>query len=88
MYSQDVGKEFGIKKCAMLIIKGGRRETTERGKLSNQEGIRTLGEKENYKYLGILKADTIKLAKMEEKKKKRVPQENKKASRNQALQEK
>ena len=28
--------------------------------LLNQEGIRTLGEKENYKYLGILEADTIK----------------------------
>ena len=24
----------------------------------NQERIRTLGEKENYKYLGILEADT------------------------------
>ena len=28
--------------------------------LSNQEKIRTLGEKETDKYLGILEADTIK----------------------------
>ena len=28
--------------------------------LSNQEKIRMLGEKETYKYLGILEADTIK----------------------------
>ena len=28
--------------------------------LPNQEKIRTLGEKENYKYLGILEADIIK----------------------------
>ena len=28
--------------------------------LPNQESIRTLGEKENYKYLGILEVDIIK----------------------------
>ena len=32
----------------------------------NQEEIRTLGEKETYKYLGILEADTIKHAEMKE----------------------
>ena len=42
----------------MLIMKSRKRETTERKVLPNQENIRTLGEKENYKYLGILAADT------------------------------
>ena len=32
--------------------------------LPNQERVRTLGEKENYKYLGIFVADTIKQVKM------------------------
>ena len=32
---------------------------TEGNELSNQEKIRILGEKETYKYLGILEADTI-----------------------------
>ena len=32
---------------------------TEGIKLSNQEKIRTLGEKETYKYLEIFKAETI-----------------------------
>ena len=32
----------------------------EGAKLPNQVVIRTLGEKETYKYLGILEADTIK----------------------------
>ena len=41
-------------------MKSGKRETTERIELLNQESIRTLGKKENYKYLGMLKADTIK----------------------------
>ena len=36
----------------------------------NQEKIRTLGEKETYKYLGILEADTIKQLEMKEKFKK------------------
>ena len=39
-----------------------KRETipTEGMELPNQEKKRTLGEKEMYKYLGILEADTIK----------------------------
>ena len=41
--------EFGIEKCAMLIMKSGKRETVKRLELPNQKSIRTLGEKENYK---------------------------------------
>ena len=33
---------------------------TEGIELPNQEKIRTIGGKENYKYLGILEADTVK----------------------------
>ena len=40
---------------------------TEGIELPNQEKIRTLGEKETYKYLEILKADTIKQAEIKEK---------------------
>ena len=35
--------------------------------LPNQEKIRTLGEKETYKYLGTLEADTIKKVEMKQK---------------------
>ena len=38
--------------------------------LPNQDKIRTLGEKENCKYLGILEADNIKQVEMKEKIKK------------------
>ena len=44
----------------MLIIKSGNRHMTERIELPNQEKIKTLRKKETYKYLRILKADTIK----------------------------
>ena len=37
---------------------------TDGMELPNQEKIRTLGEKETHKYLGILKADTIKHVEM------------------------
>ena len=52
--------EFGIEKYAMPVMKSGKRHMTEGVELPNQVVIRTLGEKETYKYLGILKADTIK----------------------------
>ena len=67
IYSQDIGMEFGIEKCAMLVMKRGKRHMTEGMKLPNQDKIRTLGEKETYKYLGILEADTIKQVEMKDK---------------------
>ena len=52
--------EFGREKCAMLVMKSGKRHITDEVELTNQNKIRTLGENEIYKYLGILEADTIK----------------------------
>ena len=70
IYSQNKGMEFGIEKNAMLVMKRGRRHLTDRMELPNQDTIRTLGEKETYKYWGILEADTIKQVEMKEKIKK------------------
>ena len=66
IYCQDIGMEFGIEKCAMLIIKSGKRHMTDGIELPNQEKIRTFRVKETYKYLGILEAGTIKHEKMKE----------------------
>ena len=57
-------------------MKSGKRHSTVGIKLPNQEKIRTLGEKETYKYLRILEVYTIKLAD-ERKIKKGIPKENK-----------
>ena len=70
IYCQDVGMEFAREKNAMLIMKSGKRHITEVIELTNQEKIRTLGEKETCKYLGILEANTVKQVEMEEKIKK------------------
>ena len=58
IYNQDIGMEFGIDKCVMIVMESGKRRLTEGIELPNQEKIRTLGEKETYKSLGILEADT------------------------------
>ena len=52
--------EFSIEKCAMLVMKSSKRHLTEEIELPNQDKIRTLKEKDTYKYRGILEADTIK----------------------------
>ena len=52
---------------AMLLMKSGKRLLTDGMELPNQDKIKTLGENETYKYLGILEADTIKQVEMKEK---------------------
>ena len=42
-------------------MKNGKRQMTEEIELINQDKIRTLGEKETYKYFVILEADTIRI---------------------------
>ena len=44
-----------------------KREITEGIELPDQERIRTLGEKQSYKYLGTLESDSIKQTEMKEK---------------------
>ena len=56
--------EFGIEKCAMLVMKSGKRHMTDGIELPNHDKIRTLKENETYKYLGILETDTIKQVQM------------------------
>ena len=51
----------------MPVLKSGKRHLTDRIELPNQDMIRTLGEKETYKYLDNKQADTIKQAEMKEK---------------------
>ena len=59
--------EFGIEKCAILVMKISKRHLTDGIELPNQDKIRTLGEKKLYKYLIILQGYTIKRMEMKEK---------------------
>ena len=47
------------RKCAMLVVKTGKRHMTEGIEPPNQEELRTHKEKEMFKYLRILEANTI-----------------------------
>ena len=55
------------RKCTMQVMKSGKRHLTDGMELLNQDKIRTFVEKETYKYLCILEADTIKQELLETK---------------------
>ena len=78
IYSQDIGMEFDIEKCVMLVTKSGKRHLTDGMELPNQDKIRTLAENETYKYFGNLEADTIKQVEMKDK----IPKEYPRRTRN------
>ena len=65
-------------------MNSGKQHLMDGMELPNQAKIRTLGEKrKSYKYLGILKADTIKQVEMKEKF--RISEEKKKATRDKTM---
>ena len=49
--------EFGIEKCAMLVIEKGKIVKSVSTELPDGKVIKSLHEGERYKYLGILEAD-------------------------------
>ena len=67
--------EFGIEKSAMSLMISGKRLIMEGFEQTNKVVIRTVGEKETYKYLGLLEADTIKQQEMKEKIKRSISEE-------------
>ena len=47
--------EFGIEKCAMLVMKSGKRHLTDGMELPNQNKNRTFAKKRNLQILGHLR---------------------------------
>ena len=64
IFSQDIGMQFGIKKCAVLIMKRGKVVESNGILLPDEQQIKSLRKDEGYKYLGILEADQIKSTEM------------------------
>ena len=52
-----IGLEFGIEKCAMLVMEKGKVVKSVGIELPDGKVIKSLQEGESYKYLGILEAD-------------------------------
>ena len=63
--SNDIGMEFGIKKCGVLVLKRGKVVSPERVEMPGGEKIKEI-EKNRYNYLGILECNKIKESKMKE----------------------
>ena len=58
VFSQDIGVEFGTKKCDVIIMNRGKVKSTDGIELPSDEKIREVVE-DGYKYLGILKYDRV-----------------------------
>ena len=63
--SNDIGMEFGIKKCGVLVLKRETVVSSERVGMPDGERIKEV-EKNGYRYLGILEYNKIKESKMKE----------------------
>ena len=55
-YSRDIGMEFGMEKCAVLTIEGGKRVKREGMELPSGEVMKEVDEN-GYKYLGVLQTE-------------------------------
>ena len=57
VFSEDIEMEFGIEKCAILVIEKGKIVKSVDMELPDGKVIKSLQEGGIYKYLGILEAD-------------------------------
>ena len=57
VFSEDIGMEFSIERCAILVIKEEWIINTFTIELPDGKAIKSLGEDESYIYLGILDTD-------------------------------
>ena len=71
VFSKDIGMEFGIEKCATLIMEKGKIVKSVGIELPDGRVVKSLQEGESYRYLGILEADKF----LEEKMKLNVSKE-------------
>ena len=71
VFSEDIAMEFGIEKCAILVMVNGKIVKSIGIELPDGKVIMSLQEGGSYKYLGILEADKF----LEEKMKLNVSKE-------------
>ena len=66
-FSQNIGMEFGLDKCAKCIIKSGKKVQGERLEIAEGQFIEDLEHDTTYKYLGIEENSTLEHKKLREK---------------------
>ena len=62
-FSEDIGMEYDLKKCGVVILKKGKRVKFDGIHLPNQEIMKEVDEN-GYTYLGVLELDEIKVHEM------------------------
>ena len=60
IYSDDIGMQFGLDKCAVIDVKKGSVTMTENLEMMEGEEVRGLGTNDSYKYLGVMESDCVK----------------------------
>ena len=65
-FSCDIGLQFGIEKCGVIIMKRGKMAICDGIELPDGEKMKVVNE-EGYKYLGIVELDRIKEKEMKER---------------------
>ncbi|XP_063952186.1 uncharacterized protein LOC135153479 [Lytechinus pictus] len=67
IFSEDIGMQFGLDKCAMITLMRGKPANDNNFQMPNGEEIRSIESGGSYKYLGILEADQLKHQEMKKK---------------------
>jgi hypothetical protein len=61
IFSEDIGMEFGLQKCAILVLKRGKTEEGTDDMIMPDGGeIKAMDEDSDYRYLGILECEMVK----------------------------
>ena len=76
IHSRDIGMEFGIEKCPMLVIKSGKRQLTGGMELPNQDKIKNARRKRDLQILGHLGGWHNQTSGIERQNWERISQEN------------
>ncbi|XP_063956544.1 uncharacterized protein LOC135154347 [Lytechinus pictus] len=67
IFSEDIGMQFGMDKCAMITLMRGKPANDNNFQMPNGKEIRSIEDGGSYKYLGILEADQLKHQEMKKK---------------------
>ena len=67
IFSHDIGMQFGIEKCAVLVLKRGKVVESSGIQLPDDNEIKALKECEGYKYLGVIEVDEMLHSQIKEK---------------------
>ena len=67
IFSEDIGMQFGIDKCAMLVMKKGKTVKSDGIELAIEKVVQSLKEGGSYKCLGVLEAGEVIVNEMKDK---------------------